>query len=336
MLPSRRTIIRAADIDQKSKVVPAFNDPKSREKESPIITKTFGGDDGKTMIQLMGDKIIIKGNSGDGPQIFEISMKSIKDTLRRLRSHHSVLIKDLHGELAKDYETIKNYVNLMHQSNAEQMINEPIMEIFGDLKKGVLPGTVGAYMNGCNLSTNHKGNPSCAAVCVGSKQPDSSVPGHSPCGYLTLLHTPKGFIALNSPSSKKDAQLVVKEGEPTSFSKEQIDELRSFGIERVKVIAYSDDGVTYRDVTPEFVNVSYVQRQSVDDSPKNIQNINDGRAYTRAPSNGQQTSSASGFWVLVIIAIIIIIVLVVLNNKKGGSSGPAFDSRMFDINFSPY
>jgi hypothetical protein len=325
MLPSRRVIFSAsnngaknADNKVKEPVI-----AKSTES-SPIITKNFGDENSKTTIYLTGDKIIIKGNDG-ATQSFEISMKSLKDTLRRLRSHHSVLIKDLRGDLAKDFETIKNYVNLMHQSNAEQMINEPIIEIFGDLKKGVFPGTVGAYMNGCNLTTNHKGNPSCAAVCVGSKQPDSSIPGHSPCAYLTLLHTPKGFIALNSPASKKDAQIVVKEGEQTSFSKDQVDELRSFGIERVKVIAYSDDGVTYREISPEFVGLQHVQKaDTVELKPQPVKR------------DVPQNQSSSGFWVLLIVVIIIIVLLAVLSKKNGSNSFGAMSSSMFDVNLSPY
>lgn len=259
--------------------------------------------------ELVDDNIIIKGSADGSVPELTISTKSIKEVLRKLKPHQAVLIKNLSGQPLEDFNTIKNVVGLMFKSGAEQMIHNPIVEVFGDVDK-VIPGTVAAYMIGCRVRTDHKGNPACAPICAGSSQLDSSIPGHQVCETLAVLYNKDGsFTQLNTPSSKKDAYIYVADDTTPAFSAAEIDLLRSYGIERSKIIQYSSDGKQHKEITPEFVTLSLLPRRDVP-APRALQR--------ELPVVVPPPKTTSGSTIIIILLIVLVVLaLLFIYSQRG-------------------
>jgi len=259
-----------------------------------------------------GDNIIIKGIHDGANRKFSISLKTFEDSLNRIKKYHSTPTGELSGKDLGDFNDIRHIVSLGISAGAGDVIYEPINRVFGDVTH-LVPGTVGAYLMGCRHHTDHKGNSACSAVCAGSIQ--LTVQGFSPCDILAVLYDrDKGFSRLNNPSSNTDAIIYYPESIGASHhSRQEIEQLMSYGVKRVKQMTYDSSGTHYKETTPDFIDIGHiVKRDIVPPTPVPV-----------APSGS--SSSSGGTIAIVVIIILIILLLIYLASKKKGSKTVFFE-----------
>lgn len=292
------------------------------DKSNNHKTLTKGNNYHRTVSRDGRDTIIIKGGTSDTPnglQDYTIDLDEVRKTLRNLKENHAVFISSLGGDLHERFMNIRDLIDIMKTSGAYKFIDEIINEVFADVKS-VTPGTIGSYLIGCNIANDFKGEAGCSATCVGSVQ-NTDIPGVSECKKLALLYdNDKTFTAINNPEFKEDALVYVNSKEVfKGFSRDDIKRLQSFGVKRIKVVKYSDDGSKYTEVfvehlpltnlVPRDVNVPI--GSSVPNGPNgpNGPDVPSGPSGPNVPS-GPGGSSGSGNTFLTVIFVILVILFI--------------------------
>ena len=127
-----------------------------------------------------------------------------------------------------------------------------LVEVFGD-KKNAEPGSVAKYFVGCLEEVGSDGPVGCSPECAGNvplpKGPGGIAVCDSHIGYYQ-----KGQLEITyNPRKKSDIILIHQSAEKCVLGKEEIEELRSYGIERA-VISVKEDGA-WRTITPNPIRI---------------------------------------------------------------------------------
>lgn len=253
-----------------------------------------------------GRKIHIKGNQG----VVTIDIIEIRTTVRTLQTFYNVKPADLPGDIKTKFHDFKSLLESLRSTpQAYDVVYEEVKVIF-DANTDVIPGTVGAYLNGCLVDTQIDGNRSCAVVCANST-PSSSA--WSACEDYVLVAEPLNegqykFISYNdSIQNKSKAIIYVAEGHNFSgFCHDARSSLITAGVKEAKVYHYSRDGRTYTPLTSGYEQIGNLQYNGIV--------TNDG-------SNVFQWVNTNSNWVwwVIIIAIIVIILLVIAARRRSSS-----------------
>jgi len=164
------------------------------------------------------------------------------------------------------------------------------------------------YMSGSK--NNFKGNPSCSATCAGSISPDPTTPGWDLCDKLVLLYDGQGtFNTLNEPSQRKEAYVYISDKiDFKGFTKSDIKRLSTYGVEKVMIIKYSEDGESYTETSLDFVDIR--QLPKIGDS-KNEKNITDPKKKAVVVDNSGGSGSNPNTNLFIAILVIIIVLLLI-------------------------
>lgn len=250
-----------------------------------------------------GESIYVKGLNED----ISVNLAQFKQTLLQLKEKRDLYISKLDPATKEMFNNVVSTIQLLYDSGAFPMVFNIVREVFSDVTK-VTPGTIGSYFNGCLVSNNFMGNPSCAASCAASVPPPNGTDGWQFCDNLALLWDGTGsFTTLNDPSNKEDAYVFMpNDVTMLSLTPDDVDKLKAYGIRRVQFVKYSDDGRSYTQVNDgfrpleSFLNVA-------PGSPTGDRSI---KAPSK-PKAAKQTSSAANAGITVLLIVLIILFLVV-------------------------
>src|SRR5207253_1295542 len=132
---------------------------------------------------------------------------------------------------------------LTYDTQSFNHVHEIIQDVFKDVEN-VTPGTVGAYFGGCLSKTDFKGNPSCSAACAGSVPFELGTQGWEFCDKLTILYNSESGVSslttTNNPQDKREAYVFVSNNKDfDGFTQADIQQMKSYGIEKAKIVKYS-------------------------------------------------------------------------------------------------
>lgn len=217
-------------------------------------------------------------SSSDFSEIGEYIPKS--DTLQRELDHladnaDKFIIKCPTSTLIKFHNIVKRVQESYGKQDYKDLYDK-IQTSFSKVTK-ITPGTIGAYFKGCSYSSNGESvvNPACTAACAGSVPLPKGTPGWKLCDTLCLIYDGKNsFNILNDVDSSKEAVVYIPENiKFNGFSKDNINALKSRGIEKAKISQYSDDGMSYKYITPDFTDLDKFNTD-VPNGNKNVVNTN--------------------------------------------------------------
>jgi len=241
-----------------------------------------------------GNNVIIISDEKDN---FEINTTKIQKSLKELRKHEKVPIKDLPQEILTEFNHVNNVISILHKTPAYGILYNMILTEFN----GVVPqsvGTVGAYFVGCTTSTNFKGTPACAAVCAGNLAPNSEK--WATCDKLSISYdcdTGK-FSTMNLHEDKREAYIFAPIDKFKGFTKQELQSLKDFGVERIKIVRYSSAS-NYSEETSEFVEISKMKSTQ----------------QTVGSSSGS-TAAAWGVFFVILIIIFLLLLWVAYSNRQ--------------------
>jgi hypothetical protein len=275
--------------------------------------------------------IVTKGSND-----VDINLEEIRGLLLSLKPYRNTQIRDLKGQQAENFKKLVDYIATSYETPVYNDIHYLITDVFQDVinEGDIEPGSVGAFYFGCTLQTNFRGNASCTPICSASVSPGKDVPGWNSCNEVTMLYYPESssFAAINQlPEGKREnAYIFIRAGNKfESFSQEEAQQLKNYGIENVKLVYYDAGGTSYTDITPDFVNLDTITRY---DGVRKVQNSSlvqrsngtTGSGITPANTSSQtdplnpsnifttENNSYFGIGLFIIIVIIIILFLVLL------------------------
>lgn len=236
-----------------------------------------------------------------GKAKYQLEMRETKRLLKILRQHSNVPITRLTGEASEAFKRVVGDIHIFHTSTSYVVLYEFIREIFEDCRD-VLPGTVGAYFYGCHLENSIGGveHTGCSAICAGSAPPNDA--NWSSCVNPVILALPENgrfnlslLHAGKSDNDKKVAYIFLTYSTYAAFpgfTSEDKKQLRSWGIETVKLRGYREDGKSYIALTERDLSLSEVK----------------SRAYLVDQGSGGEYSF---LWLFVLVFIILIVLAVV-------------------------
>lgn len=270
------------------------------------------GQHGMDKSKLSSANIYVKGLNED----VSVNLSQFKQTLIQLKNKRDLYIAKLDPATKEMFNNVVSTIQLLYDSGAFPMVFNIIREVFSDVTK-VTPGTIGSYFSGCLVSNNFMGNPSCSASCAASVPPPNGTDGWQFCDNLALLWDGSGsFTTLNDPSNREDAYVFIPDNIPTpSLTANDIDKLKAYGIRRIQLVKYSDDGRSYTQVNDGFKPLeSFLNVGSTGSTG------NKSVAGSKSKSTNKQTSSAAaanaGITVLLIVLIILFLVVAIFIGWK--------------------
>lgn len=187
----------------------------------------------------------------------DINFDQVETWLTDLKKYKDVKITELSPPQKAEFNDTVRVVRALNESEGEYgQMELLISNVFGDVKTAQ-PGTVASYFVGCLLGTRYNGNPSCTAICAGSVQPGTSVPGWVQCDTQAYLLEDNGdFIDLNSKADKRDSLVYVSDDAAfAGLTAAQLATLRDAGVDRIRVYRYSKDGLIYEPVSENSIEI---------------------------------------------------------------------------------
>jgi hypothetical protein len=247
------------------------------------------------------DVVILKGYGGSSDDV-SINLNNIEATLNRLKENQAQPIRNLKGDLDNDFKNIIQIIRILFSTAAYDYVHEIIVRVFCDVKT-VTPGTIGAYFAGCLVRTNFPGNPGCSAVCAGAVPPEQGTKGFEFCEKYAIIYDSDGtLISLNDLEDKEEAYIYISNSiNFEGFTSEEIKQLSNLGIKRVKLVRYSPDGLSYQEVSSNFIDVNSLP-------VKNNSN-----------NNNDTCSSNTGSTLLILLLPLLLLLLIFIGWKFCGS-----------------
>lgn len=247
------------------------------------------------------DVIVVKGDTP--ADSFKIDLTQVRAALAALKEIKHKMIKTLDPEESVRFKNMVDIIYLMYNSKAYHQIHDIVVEMFSDVQH-VTPGTVGAYFAGCLVPTDFRGNPSCSAACASSVPPEHGTEGWHPCDKLALLYDGEGsFTTLNDPDDKKEAYVYVSASRNfNGFTADDIQKLTGYGVEKARIVRYSEDGRSYNEISNDFVGLASLAEN---------RDVQVGDTCTNC-SNGAAVA------LFVIVLVLLILALLILGWKFSG------------------
>jgi len=189
----------------------------------------------KITLKRPENKDIIKG--GD-----EFKMDDVRNALIRLKEVSDEMIKHITEKDRKDLNfIIRTVYKHQHDQAMYKKIYAVFIEIFGEFKDKLIPGTVAAYIIGCNNSTGHKDEHGCSPTCAGSSpDPDK---GLGICSNRVILAIPDSlnsytFTTLQISESFNCLIYIDKKTQFKGFDRKEIEILKNMHVKNAKIVSY--------------------------------------------------------------------------------------------------
>ena len=246
------------------------------------------------------DIFIINGDNGS----YQLHRKTLKDTLKELKTHANVSVRQLSPEHTESFRSIVEALRILYGSQAlYDLVLSDIRTEFADVKD-FRPGTVAAFFIGCFTDDKFSGPIGCSPKCAASLPPTEGTPGYANCDDLVLIYSEGLFSSLNEKRSTH-AYIYIGDVDFAGFSAENIRQLRDAGIENASLIFGNQDG-SYREVTSA-LPVDQLPLKAESNS-SNVQGSNNDVQST----SSSNSNTGAGIVFAIVIIIIIILLFVVL------------------------
>jgi len=223
-------------------------------------------------------------NSNNKVVVSRLKLEPVDQAIKNLSQHPDIKIKDLseHKDLLKDYDLVKLTSSILYDTSHYQMLIDLISKY--PKPSSVIPGTIGAYLFGCFLSSyGDLYNKTCAPVCNGSIQPPRQENHVNHCPYQIWMQQSndgKSYVLINGSSTRKLAYIYIRLSNNASFdglTQEEIDTMRQNGVEVAQVYTYNPEAenkyTAITDVVP--INDLLVKKKNISasDPPTIIQQL---------------------------------------------------------------
>ena len=270
---------------------------RTNEDVSLVKTKTT-----KTTNERGQSILLVQGEDGQ----IRINLTDIHKNLEHLKLKAFAFVKTLDADDRRILEHITAVRNNLLGTGLVSHIDDIIRDVFKDIgsASNILPGTVVAHLNGCNLNTDFNGLPSCSAICAGSFNPEDGTMGWEPCRHPCFLYDGQNLDLLNEVTNNDNAYIFMAYHLPFSgFTDDMINKLKVHGVRKAKIVTYKDGG-QYLDKDKDFVNLEDLpilgnKNKGVDLNKKQVR------------QTPQETNSTIS-WVILGIVIAVFIVILIL------------------------
>lgn len=225
----------------------------------------------------------------------------IDDVLANMKRHSEYHIRDIRGELKKQYNMIVRLVDLLYDTDGYRHLYNLVKKHFGEVDNAK-PGTLCAYFAGCLISSHQNRGDKCDVLCAGSLPlPKSLAKGK--CGETVILcsYDQKSrryhFRVLSANNNKPEAIIYMDSGNPDTFrgfTKHEKDRLRGMGIKKVSVNWISEN----KDEIAAKVDLDHLKDLDARDDGENDDD------------NG---SDLTALWIILIALAVVIIILFLAN-----------------------
>lgn len=228
--------------------------------------------------------------------------KEVDNVLGNMKKHSDYSIRDLSGDLKRQYDMIVRLVDLLYESDGYVHLYNLVKKHFGEIDNAK-PGTLCAYFAGCLINSNQGGG-SCDVLCAGSLPlPRNLAKGK--CGETVILCTYDGknrkyhFKILSAGNRKPEAIIYMDSGNPDTFrgfTKHEKDKLKGMGIKKVSV-----NWVHHKSESEIAPKIDLDHLKDLDDARDDNDNNDD---------NG---SDLTALWVILVALAIVIVILFLAN-----------------------
>ena len=249
----------------------------------------------------------------------------IKDLLDELVPYRQTQINTLDPKVADVFNRIVNYVNLLFNTPHYTEFNSWVEERYLSMQQNnVIPGTVGAYLIGCNISTSFSDSaPGCAVACASARPLPKTHPKFHHCENTVILGKFNGhnyrftlLMQASDQTNHENAYLYITSTDQSypGFSKEEKTDLKSIGIKKIKLFGTYPDGKTYVELTNNLVPLEKLKSRNSHpagghDNGGSVSDSNDHQ--NQAHKNEPPTSGANSAWIILIIIIVLVIVFLI-------------------------
>lgn len=212
--------------------------------------------------------------------MMKVDIAKFDELCKKFRDRKDLKIKKLTGADKEDFNLAVSYVHLLYGTSYYSHLYDRVRKYFEKVTS-VKPGTVGAYFAGCLVTVKEDSNtsnssssiiPGCAIGCAGSMPLPRDEEGWSFCDKAVILAEKgkDGYIfsvvkPANSSEEMDPAYLFVESKslhDFHGFSKEEKDQIRAFGCNKVKLVGYGND-LTYSDLYTEPKSISDIKHRHV-------------------------------------------------------------------------
>lgn len=256
-------------------------------KSTPGSYEHIGGEDDIFLINVEGGS-------------FQLHRNTLKETLQELKTQSHVSVRNLSVDHTEAFRSVLEALRFLYNSQAlYDIVLTDIRCIFGDIKN-VIPGTVAASFIGCFNDDKFPGPMGCSPTCAAGLPPTEGTPGYYNCEDLVLIYSGGMFSSLNDKLSTH-AYIYIGEENFTTFTPENIRQLREAGIENASLVFGNQDG--YREITGAL---------PLDQLPTGAATEVNTTTETPLPNTDTQSSNTTGAIVIGVIIIVIFILLLVV------------------------
>ena len=283
------------------------------------------------------EAIITKGPGNT----YHIPMDEIHQRLLRLRQYAQTPVKELPLDVDRDFKTLTEHISLIYDTEAYPTVHQQMENIYGDLKDNLIPGSIGAYIVGCNIASKKSSQPGCDILCAGSAPPPN-VPGMSSfsfCSNMVLLAImDKGvynFTQLNAVEDKDNSNAIIyvqltpaPVGAGTlpvgpgsvpwnGFSQDEINALTNYPpnspthIQNIKIIGYNPNTQEQMDLTAGFIPPSSIPSSQMRQVVLPSQVTTDQTPLGQSISTGKSSGSNWNIGLIIFLIILILIAIFV-------------------------
>lgn len=281
----------------------------------------------------------------------KVDFTKVKETLQRLKTHRHLPIRSLEGNIKDDYRFIGDNLSLLYETKLYKKLHDEISNCFKDIHD-YTPGTIGAYLNGCNAETNLDMRIGCTPICAGSVPPVQSQYSHfnsfsstksdsdNICNHMVMQAEWNGkrfvFTDMNDVTPRDSVLMYTtfpKISEFPGFSPNEKAQLKNYGIRNVNLIYYSREGTQYTELLNGGVRIDDLPSREA--SASSLTDTS-GCSSNSSSSNSSSSSTSSGgsphppippeppvdngdsgsWWVWILLALIIIIIFIFLYRRR--------------------
>lgn len=190
------------------------------------------------------------------PSYDYFNVAEARKKISNLQNYANTPINKLPPGAYQDYNYVVKSVRSLYNTDNFSTLRGIVDEYFTNVTHPE-PGTVGAYMVGCVVSTNFpSSNQGCSAICAGGIPPDDDV--WKSCQYTVIVANMKDdkfeFRVMYRPDTaagKETAYVFVQYSDINSFpgfSASEKQELGKLGIKRVVLYGFRD-GTNYHELS---------------------------------------------------------------------------------------
>ncbi|PCJ24632.1 MAG: hypothetical protein COA94_07195 [Rickettsiales bacterium] len=198
---------------------------------------------------------------GNDTRVVEVDVEELEEIIKSLRKVAKVKTSELKGDDRKNLDKIISYVSVLYDTDSYKILYGIAMKHWSDLKI-ISPGTVGSYFAGCIRTSSSSDMQGCEVICAGSMPRPNESDEWKQCDKAVIwgkYH--KGKYSFNVLQNNSDMSHSILHINCTNyntcpkFSPEDIDTLKSIGVETITLRGYKNNGRDHLDLIGKEISV---------------------------------------------------------------------------------